>query len=369
MIRTTVKLLKPTRLTLDDIFEHPYLLLSIVAICLAFIIFILYNYYISTTDSKILTSYTFFSKNPALDPPIYQVETPDSITCQTRCIQDPTCDGFTYDTNNSLCIGVKNGILKSEDANFSAWVKPVTVKDPYMSKTILTGYANNPFTVKYQDIQPPVQIGQFTYSLWINITDWYLNFEYWKHIAHKGSPIEGNLVNYREWSDIVNQLPDQCIGLWLAPFTNNLRIAVTTESITSPDNDNKVYDDANVVLCNTKINKCILSDQLMNINKDIKDAAHPIISKNLEYVDINNIPINKLYHIAVSFSNNMMEIYTNGRLFKVVTLKGQPIFNRGNMYIKFDKSFNGTVYQLAYTSLYTKISDISQFYNSKPQLK
>jgi hypothetical protein len=98
-------------------------------------------------------------------------------------------------------------------------------------------------------------------------------------------------------------------------------------------------------------------------------SQQPIISKNLEYVDIENIPINKLYHIAVSFNNSIMEIYTNGGLYKAITLKGQPIFNKGNMYIKFDKSFNGTIYQLSYTPLNTKLSDIVTFYNSKPKIQ
>ena len=138
MIRTTVRLLKPSRITIDDVFEHPYLLLSVVAICLSFIIFVIYNYYTSSTSDAIKPSYSYFSKNPAIDVPIFQVETTDSITCQTRCKQDPTCDGITYDVNTSLCIGSKNGVLRTDDVNFSAWVKPVTEKDPYLSKTIIT---------------------------------------------------------------------------------------------------------------------------------------------------------------------------------------------------------------------------------------
>lgn len=370
MIRTTVKLLQPSKLSIDDAFEHPYLLLSIAAICLSFIVFVIYNYYTASSSDAIQSSYSYFSKNPAIDVPVFQLETSDSNICQTRCKQDPTCDGITFDANTSLCIGSKNGVLRSDDVNFSAWVKPDTAKDPYLSKTIITSYAADPYTVKSKDIPSPSMVGQFSYSFWLNIYDWYLNFEYWKHIAHKGSEIVGTSVNCREWSEIVSLLPDQCPGFWLAPFTNNLRIAVTTEVVT-PVNENPAFKDANVVICDKNTGKCILSDQLFNLNQSpdsVDNTALPIISKNIEYTDIENIPINKLYHVALTFNANIMEIYINGGLFKVVRLKGTPIFNRGNMYIKFDKSFNGAVYQMAYIPLYTKLTDIKQLYNAKPKI-
>lgn len=367
MVRQTVKLMKPAILTLDDAFEHPYLMLSIVAICIGFIIFIMYNYYSANEYNTIKSNSTYFGKNPITDTPVFSVETVDSISCQTRCIEDPRCDGMTYDSSNSLCVGAKNGVLRSDASNYSAWVKPPTTIDPYLSKTIITSYADSTYTVKNQKIPAPSIVGQFAFAFWININDWYHNFQYWKHIAHKGTPLDG-AINFQQWSDLTTAIPEQCIGLWLAPYTNNIRIAVSTEVITATGG-NPVYGDANINLCNSTTGACALTDQLFNVNTNDNTVANrAVISNVVEFVDLMNIPINSLYHVAVVFNGNIMEIYTNGGLNKAVALKGQPIFNNGDMTVKAEKSFSGVIYQMCYVPLLTSVANIGEFYASKPKL-
>jgi hypothetical protein len=364
MIRRTVKLLKPANITLDDVFEHPYLLLSIIAICFSFIIYIIYNYYTSVTSDSILSNYSYYSKDPVKDPPIFTLKSADSTICQTRCKEDPLCDGMTYDTVSSTCVGVKNGVLLVNDPNYSAWIKPIVQKDPYMLKTVLSSFTDSPNSVKQVEIPSPSIIGQFTFALWINITDWYFNFEKWKHVAHKGTDVT-TPISYTNWSDVVATFPEQCVGFWLAPYTNILRISVTTEEI-------KVigaitYNDGNIITCNN--GKCSITDELFNVSKDENTEAgdsRASINKSVEFIDVKDIPINNLYHIAVTFNGNLMEIYVNGGLHQVETLKGQPLFNNGNMYIKYDSSFNGIIYQLSYVPLYSLSTDINKFYGNKP---
>jgi hypothetical protein len=332
-----VRLLQPSKLTVNDVFEHPYLLLAIVAIGLSFVIYVLYMYYASNSQLNIKPNYTYFGKNPISDAPLYSVETPDATTCRTRCIEDPACDGITYDSLNSLCIGSKNGVLREDDTNYSAWVKPVVAIDVYLSKTIIVSFTDMEYTVKNSAITQPYVVGQFTYATWLNISEWYDNFEYWKHIAHKGTAPAGS-YNYRIWSDVIADVPDQCIGLWLAPFTNNLRIAITTEiTETAPFEE----------------------------HAGTTATANRIM---VEHADVQNIPINTLYHLAVAFNGSLMEIYTNGGLYKVVELRGLPRTNGGDMYVKHEKTFNGGIYQMCYTPMLTKIADIAQFASSKPKV-
>lgn len=376
MDRTTVKLLKPGRIQLGDVFEHPYLLISIFAIALSFIIFVLYKYYIISTSVNLQNGYTFFSKNPVLDPPVFTERLGDGAECKARCEADPLCEGITFDTNNFMCIGSKNGVMIPATAEYSAWIKPAVAIDPYLTKTIITSYANSPVSVKSSDIAEPSIIGQMTFSMWLNITDWYNNFQYWKHVAHKGTNILDNSINCQQWSDVCNLLPDQCIGIWLAPYSNNLRIAVSTEleitasmKLHETGHTNSsiapLYLDANVMSCNTQTKTCYLTDSNINIKPGVGDAS-VTFSKSIEYIDIQNIPINRFYHIAVAFDGKMMNIYTNGGLYISKQLNGVPIFNHGAMYVKYDRSFSGQVLELAYVPLLTTSSDISKFYNARP---
>lgn len=349
MYRHTIKLLRVRRLSLTDAFEHPYLLLFIIAIALAFIIYVIYNYYISNKNSTLQTGYTFFGKNPITDVPVFTNTTADATSCMTLCNQNPKCQGITYDTSNSLCVGTDNGQLLSDNANYSAWIKPTSKisTDAFLSKTMITNFTNTALSVNQNTIPQPSIIGQFTFSFWINIIDWYNNFKYWKHIAHKGTAITSP-INYQEWSDVITSYPEQCIGLWLAPFTNNLRIAITTaqplkQTFSQIDEEDKIQNE----------------NQNQNPIMDFKTSS-------IEYFDISNIPINTLYNITICFNNNIMEIYTNGNLLNAAQLKGIPIFNKGNMFIMNDKTFSGGIYNLLYVPSLITYSNITKIYSTKP---
>jgi hypothetical protein len=341
MYRKTLKLLKVKRLSLEDSFDHPYLLITIFSIGIAFIIYVINNYYTNSTISKMKLGYTFFGKNPIKDIAVFTNTTVDSTACMTLCNQNPKCQGITYDTTNSSCVGTANGQLLSDDSNYSAWIKPTSVatKDAFLSKTLITAFTNTPLSVNQITIPQPSLVGQFTFSFWINITDWYANFKYWKHVAHKGTAISAP-INYQEWSDIIATYPDQCIGLWLAPFTNNLRIAITTaQPITTSPIQQEDETEMSTVIFNTS---------------------------SIEYFDIPNIPINTLYNITTCFNENLMEIYTNGNLLNSIQLKGIPVFNKSNMFIMYDKTFIGGIYNLLYVPSRIKYSNITSIYSSKP---
>jgi hypothetical protein len=93
--------------------------------------------------------------------------------------------------------------------------------------------------------------------------------------------------------------PDQCIGIWLAPFNNNLRVCVTTRRQLGQS----------------------------TIQSTSQSTIQANILQTLEFIDIQNVPTRKLFHLSVNMLEGGMEIYLNGKLHRMQTLKGAPVWN------------------------------------------
>ena len=116
----------------------------------------------------------------------------------------------------------------------------------------------------------------------------------------------------------------------MAPFTNNLRIAITTISVdTQPLKDN-VH--AYIQKCNNLTNNCYNTGNRNSHNDShLTDGSTPRTQriKNLEYIenDIKNIPINTPTNILVNVKGRIVEIYINHKLSKIHQLSGFPDFS------------------------------------------
>lgn len=369
---TMKKLLTPGKISKGDIMDNPILLISILLIAILFISYVLYKYY--SVDTNIKLGYTYRSKDLTGNGIVFEYDEDDFNKCIQRCERDIACDGVSYDTERQLCVGSVNGILQKSDTNYLSWKKKQGGVDDFVKKTILIGYTNKDTIVNRESIPRPSTLYNFLFSFWINIREWYDNFEYWKHIFHKGDEIDKPL-NYRQWDDIVIDFPNQFIGVWLAPFTNNMRICITT--LGSGKQLKNIYKHANQQICND--DKCIISDTIggkythsyyeEQRKNDNEDTINSSKIRQIEYYDIKNIPVNKLFFVAIHFIERNMEVYLNGKLHKIIRLNGLPEFNDGNLYCKFDKSFNGSLHQLSYLPINTPYQRIKNIYKEKPILK
>ena len=102
---------------------------------------------------------------------------------------------------------------------------------------------------------------QFTYSFWFVIENMEYKFGEWKHMFHKG-----NKTSY----------PNRAPGVFIHPDKNSIRI-------------------------------------YMNTMNDI-----------LEYVDIDNVPIQRWVHMVISLNHQYLDVYVNGRLKKRHEFKSTP---------------------------------------------
>lgn len=129
-----------------------------------------------------------------------------------------------------------------------------------------------------------------TYSMWLFIED--SNFagarsKEWKHVLHKGS---------------ANGMPLQSPGIWIYPNTNKLAININTYH-------------------------------------SVKESC-----------DVDNIPLNKWFHLTVSIINKSVDVYINCNLKKRCKLIGVPKMNYGDIYINNWQGFDGLISNVRYWS-------------------
>ena len=132
---------------------------------------------------------------------------------------------------------------------------------------------------------------EFTWSVWINITNLqYLEGQY-KHIFYKGnSNLETNGLNF----------PNNCPGLYLAPHTNALVVMMNTYNV---------------------------------INNEIV---------------IPDIPLNKWVNVIIRCQNTTLDIYINGIIARSLELIGVPKQNYGDVYVAMNGGFQGNISNLWY---------------------
>lgn len=307
--------------------------------------------------------------------PIIDIQTENIEKCMTKCKHSPSCNGITFDSENYKCLGYESGMMAKTDPNLYAWEKP-SHKKTKATKTIIGENHSNQDIIKSYKMTIPYEVSNFMFAFWINITDWYSqNHGYWKCVFFKGHTINLNtgsksINKTNNWEDIIQQLPEQCIGVWLAPYTNNLRICISSHLLEkqkmSPshnylsniDNFSNVSDkkeetyNFNVIKTKTTYMK-----NMKNMNST---------TNIMEYFDILDIEIAKPNFIAVNIHQSIMEIYLNDKLNHIVNLEGIPQFNEGDLNIKNSPSFNGNLQNISYlpySATYKEIKDLYNNYN------
>ena len=358
----------------DNIFSNIYLVSFIFIIALLFIGYAIYYYTSTNKNLEITPNSSYFGEDITLYEPLFKETTTTINDCINRCNSDIICDGITYNSNTQMCSGTKNGKIRNENSNYSAWVKPRESKQnndfkKNFTKAVLVGYTTTPKIIDKLKMQNPYLIGYFSYSFNLTIYDFYKNYGSWRHIFHKGTPIDSDtILNYQSWENLVKDFPEQSIGVWLAPFTNNLRIAITTTSI-----GNRAYgshQDAFIEKCNSLTGNCYITDMPGGKWVDRSrsgDTSTPNTTQNtyIEFFDsdLQNIPINKQINITINFRGSDAEVYFDDKIIKVVKLDGVPSVNKSNLYVMNDKTFGGEIANLLYYPDALSLDDIKNVIN------
>lgn len=157
-----------------------------------------------------------------------------------------------------------------------------------------------------------------------------------------------DLVVIKCWEDIVDNFPHQNPGVWLHPYVNNIRICLTTQT-------NEDYNDLKNDIIHPHKKTERYNYNIQSIEKNPSD--HPGVDKdddgqddnsckskgNLkmnenkymyrEYFDLENIPIQEKFHLAIVINDKIVEVYVNAELRTSMSLFGNPYYNDGNLVI------------------------------------
>jgi len=338
-------------------FDNPYLIGIILLLTIVFIIYAIY-YYFTNKSLNIKKSSSYYGKDLAFYTPIFNNSVANIDDCVIQCQNDLTCDGITFNSDTSYCTGTKNGTIRSDLPILSTWVKPVANLTEHninnIAQTIVLGNTRTRQIIDKVKFSNPYLIGQFAYSFTLTIFDFYKNYGVWRHIFHKGSVIDTNVpLNYQSWETLSSAIPNQTIGIWIAPFTNNLRIAISTT--TTQGKPSGSYPDAFVQKCNPATRNCFITDLPSGKWVDtsrISDSSVPItkITQQLEYFDhdLQNIPINTKVTFTVNIIGNYVELFMNGKITKTAMLNGVANFNNLPLYAMFDNTLNCELKNLIY---------------------
>jgi len=372
-----------THNTEKSMFSNIYIIMIIAGSSLLFIAYSIYYYLKTSNILNIIANSSYYGKDITLYEALFQESALKINDCINLCENNILCDGVTYNNDTLVCSGTKNGQIRNESGNISAWVKPthlkVNNKDTKLdfTKQILIGYTNTPKVIKNTQIQNPYTIGFFSYSFNLTIYDFNKNYGSWRHIFHKGTPIDTNIIlNYQSWENLIVDYPMQSIGVWLSPFTNNLRIAVTTTSLANKNTGS--YEDAFIKKCDCMTNDCYITDMPDGkwIDKSRSgDNSNPKTKLNtyIEFFDsdLQNIPINKQINITINIQGTDAEVYFDGKIVKVVKLDGVATISNTNLYVMYDNTFGGELSNLLYYPEPLKLQDVNSILTLSlpPQVK
>jgi len=156
---------------------------------------------------------------------------------------------------------------------------------------------------------------EFTWSSWLYLSDLGKEAGKYQHVFSKG---DGNIDSNTNLST-VNNGP----GLYISPMDNKLHIIMNTVSPNDP---------------NTTI-------------------------------DIDNIPIQKWFHVALRLQNTVLDVYVNGVVVNRLLLNNTPKQNYGNVYVCQNGGFSGKLSNLRYYSRALNVFEINNIVSSGPNMK
>jgi hypothetical protein len=154
---------------------------------------------------------------------------------------------------------------------------------------------------------------EFSWSVWINITNMDNDYAKYKHIFSKGD-------NHNVLSTNGKNSPNNSPGLYLKPSSNTLAV-------------------------------------FMNTFESIE-----------EEVDVANIPLNKWVHVLVRVEGNYLDVYINGILAKRHVMPSVPKQNNGSVYVAQNGGFNGYISNLRYYERALDPGDIQALVRQGPNL-
>jgi hypothetical protein len=287
----------------------------------------IFNYY---SSSATLQGFSYLSEDLNKMEYLFEMKNQTKEECLQNCKTDYLCSGLTYDASSNTCYGVKNGKLRSDDSHIYAWAKDRSSAEIASDDNLMVSWTKTSQIIPRQQIMVPPFPNRFSVSFWIQIDNWYHNHALWRSILYQGTPPDDEL-NLTTWGDVITKMPKQRFGVWLAPYTNNIRCVIGTKvpfdtGIATEHPTNKLCKGKN---CYVKV-----------------DKSNDKYYYELEHVDLKNIDINIPFMVTMVVEDHSLGIYFNGKLRHNIKLDGMPVPLNSDCYVKPEKSYDGHIMEV-----------------------
>lgn len=282
----------------------------------------MYNYYYS---SVVMQGYSYLSEDLKNMEYLFEYEDKTKEDCLKDCNADYLCSGMTYDASTNMCYGVKNGKLRPDDNHIYAWAKDRDSAQLATDDNLMISWTKTHQIIPLSDIPVPPFPNRYSISFWMYIDDWYQNHALWRSVMYQGTKPDDEM-NLTTWGDVVTKIPKQRFGVWLAPYTNNLRCVVGT----------KVPFDTGLPTTHPVNKLCKGRSCYVKV-----DQSNDRFYYELEHVDIKNVDVGRPFMITMVIEDFSFGIYVNGKLRKNIKLDGIPVPLNADCYVKPQKSYDG----------------------------
>lgn len=287
----------------------------------------IFNYYYQT---MVLQGYSYLSDDLKNMEYLFELENTTKEDCLQNCNTDYLCSGMTYDASTNMCYGVKKGKLRADDSHIYAWVKDKSNVEMATDDNLMVSWTKVHQVIPLKQIPVPPFPNRYSVSLWIQIDDWYDNHALWRSVVYQGTKPDDEL-HMTTWGDVITKIPKQRFGVWISPYTNNLRCVVGT----------KVPFDTGIATEHPNNKLCKGRDCYVKVNQ-VNDRFY----YELEHVDVKNIDINTPFMLTMVIEDYSLGIYINGKLKHNIKLDGMPVPLNADCYVKPEKTYKGHLMQL-----------------------
>lgn len=271
--------------------------------------------------------------------------------------------------------------------------------EPIFIRNIKNAYMK-PIQVPDSEIQTPLNGSSFTFSTWLYVNDFNKKKKDLKHVFHKGD------LNMNTMAP----------GVFIAPDINSIAILVDTQNrvkstVSTKKKLNSMADKAKEDVQGIfPMDNACGCEEILKIESDYKMASfvkdeqgngscylynkeretvandravswtklngniltmNPYENSNILLDDnscviVENIPLQRWFHLVVVVNTSSVEVYVDGKLYKTLVLQSPVKLNSGGLYSGLNDGYDGMINELRYFPHALRYIDVYNMYTRGP---
>jgi hypothetical protein len=271
--------------------------------------------------------------------------------------------------------------------------------EPIFIRNIKNAYMK-PIQVPDTEIQTPLNGSSFTFSTWLYVNDFNKKKKDLKHVFHKGD------LNMNTMAP----------GVFIAPDINSIAILVDTQNrvkstVSTKKKLNSMADKAKEDVQGIfPMDNACGCEEILKIESDYKMASfvkdeqgngscylynkeretvandravswtklsgnvltmNPYENSNILLDDnscviVENIPLQRWFHLVVVVNTSSVEVYVDGKLYKTLVLQSPVKLNSGGLYSGLNDGYDGMINELRYFPHALRYIDVYNMYTRGP---